>query len=545
MAGALLRSGSLTEFCPLGAVGKPVYSAASQLRAAIRRRAGDETAAVFAIPKQNEQGDIIDWYAPVAGDVIPWSAASAEERSEAQSALQAARTRLAELSRSLLNGDPDGRKSTELQVFGKLLAQATEIPSDDHIYLVQGKPAITFWGFHPLNAPPGYDVISNLDVGGAAVKAPAVAPAAEPTQPAVPLAAEAEEEPRRGWWRWWWLLLPLLLLLFLLLLWIGLRMWGVELPFAPSLTVPVVVEETKTPVSTAERDSVLNHDGSSVIQGSDGSSVDIRGGDRRIVYDSDGVAISGRSDDRSLATGAEASRDGGPGGGPADAIDAAEAGDPVRGADVAEPLEPQTADPAASADETGLPEPLATDEAGQPDPSATDETGLPEPAATDEAGQPEPPEMPDPAATSDQAGQPEPPATSDPGMSQGEDGVPLTIPAQSVRDGDTAFLDGGWQSGTGLQDTSGNPIQLGYTFKGGEGAVTMQRAVGDRQQTCTGPARSAMESGQLVITQGAIQCPDGTTFNAPRVVCTVGAGGRADCEGANEDGTAFPVSITR
>jgi hypothetical protein len=76
MAGALLRSGSLTEFCPLGAVGKPVYSAASQLLAAIRRRAGAETAAVFAIPKQNEQGDIIDWYAPAAGDVVPWSAAS-------------------------------------------------------------------------------------------------------------------------------------------------------------------------------------------------------------------------------------------------------------------------------------------------------------------------------------------------------------------------------------------------------------------------------------------------------------------------------------
>ncbi len=67
MAGALLRSGSLTEFHPLGAVGKPVYSAASQLRAAVRRLYGAEAADLFAIPKRHDQGDVIDWYAPEPG----------------------------------------------------------------------------------------------------------------------------------------------------------------------------------------------------------------------------------------------------------------------------------------------------------------------------------------------------------------------------------------------------------------------------------------------------------------------------------------------
>jgi hypothetical protein len=157
--------------------------------------------------------------------------------------------------------------------------------------------------------------------------------------------------------------------------------------------------------------------------------------------------------------------------------------------------------------------------------------------------------MADPAATSketgDETGQPEAPAMADPMRTPEGESAPLTIPAGSVQDGDTSFLDGGWQSSTGLQDTSGNPIQLGYNFKGGEGSVTMQRAVGDQKQSCTGAAKSAMESGQLVINQGAIRCPDGTTFNAPRVVCKVGAGGRADCEGVNEDGSTFPVSITR
>jgi hypothetical protein len=157
--------------------------------------------------------------------------------------------------------------------------------------------------------------------------------------------------------------------------------------------------------------------------------------------------------------------------------------------------------------------------------------------------------MADPAAppdeTGDETGQPETSAMTDPTPAPEGESAPLTIPDGSVQDGDTSFLDGGWRSSTGLQDTSGNPIQLGYTFKGGEGSVTMQRAVGDQTQSCTGAAKSAMESGQLVINQGAIRCPDGTTFNAPRVVCKVGAGGRADCEGVNEDGSTFPVSITR
>lgn len=529
MAGALLRSGSLTEFCPLGAVGKPVYSAASQLLAAIRRRAGAETAAVFAIPKQNEQGDIIDWYAPVAGEVVPWSAASMDERSRAQNALKAARAKLAELSASLLNEEHDDKKSSERQVFGKLLAQATEIPSDDHIYLVQGRPAITFWGFHPLNAPVGHDVIGNLDVGGGAVNAPPIPTADEgvaAAEPATPLGAE----PRRGWLWWWWL--PLLLLLLLLLLWIGLKMWGVELPFGPSLRLPVVVEEPEAPAApepVAPEERPTGPDGGSVVHGSDRSSVEVHEGDRRIVHDSDGVTVFGGSDGRLPATPAETGEHGGPVAGPGDAPRAAETEGAAHAADGAEPA-PAT-DPAATPEETGQPEAPATDESGVPEaPPVTD------PAATSGEARDE---------SGDETGPPSASAMTDPRRAPEGKSAPLTIPGGSVQDGDTSFLDGGWRSSTGLQDTSGNPIQLGYTFKGGEGSVTMQRAVGDQKQSCTGVAKSAMESSRLVITQGAIKCPDGTTFNAPRVVCKVGAGGRADCEGVNEDGSTFPVSITR
>ena len=55
-AGALLRSGSLTDFQALGAVGTPVYSTAEQLLAAMRRQLGQDVAELFAIPKPNESG---------------------------------------------------------------------------------------------------------------------------------------------------------------------------------------------------------------------------------------------------------------------------------------------------------------------------------------------------------------------------------------------------------------------------------------------------------------------------------------------------------
>ncbi len=59
MTGPLLKSGSLTAFHAVGAVGNPVYLAASQLRAAIARRLGADVADTFAIPQRNEDGDAV------------------------------------------------------------------------------------------------------------------------------------------------------------------------------------------------------------------------------------------------------------------------------------------------------------------------------------------------------------------------------------------------------------------------------------------------------------------------------------------------------
>ena len=90
MAGSLLVSGNPQHYKAIGEGGQPVYAVAFQLREAIRLKAGVTTANCLAIPQSNQHGSMVDWYAPVNGEVVPWSAASSQEREYALSKLDEA-----------------------------------------------------------------------------------------------------------------------------------------------------------------------------------------------------------------------------------------------------------------------------------------------------------------------------------------------------------------------------------------------------------------------------------------------------------------------
>ncbi|WP_223434003.1 MULTISPECIES: SrfA family protein [unclassified Pseudomonas] len=218
MRGALLRSGKSGSFTALGETGQPVYRAALQLREAIRRK-NPEMVDHLAIPQSDELGNQIDWYSGLDGDVIPWSSATEEERVPARRQLEALKTALEELSQRFLGTESGEQQQGDKAVFGKLLKRVIHFPDENFVYLVQGKPVLTFWGFEhagtgnrdPLHclyqAPPAFTLPPVVEA------APVVAPVAAPVVPVV----------ARPWWRrWWWLLLlPFLLLLLWLLL--GLR----------------------------------------------------------------------------------------------------------------------------------------------------------------------------------------------------------------------------------------------------------------------------------------------------------------------------------
>ncbi|KJZ65847.1 SrfA family protein [Pseudomonas fluorescens] len=214
MRGALLRSGKSGSFTALGETGQPVYRAALQLREAIRRK-NPEMVDHLAIPQSDELGNQIDWYSGLDGDVIPWSSATEEERAPARRQLEALKTALEELSQRFLGTDSGEQQQGDKAVFGKLLKRVIHFPDENFVYLVQGKPVLTFWGFEHAGTG-NRDPLHCLYQVPPAFTLPPVVEAAPVVAPVVPVVA-------RPWWRrWWWLLLlPFLLLLLWLLL--GLR----------------------------------------------------------------------------------------------------------------------------------------------------------------------------------------------------------------------------------------------------------------------------------------------------------------------------------
>ncbi|MEQ9885930.1 SrfA family protein [Pectobacterium zantedeschiae] len=219
MAKLFLRSGSLDDFLALGENGQPVYASALQLRETLRLRKQQQIADCLAIPQPNEHGDRIDWYSPVDGKVTSWIAASEEEREKALALLETYQTAVADISQRAQNAEKAGQK-----LFGVLLAKAIQFPGANHVYLVDGKPVLTFWGFVNLDKKSRLDALDCLRPVIKEVEPLFVAPvpvASAPTPPLVdpepepepqpiiqpePVAAAATLPARPPFFRLWWLL---------------------------------------------------------------------------------------------------------------------------------------------------------------------------------------------------------------------------------------------------------------------------------------------------------------------------------------------------
>ena len=156
MAKILLRSGFLDDFQGVGENGQAVFDSALQIRETLRLRK-QPLEACLAIPQLNDDGDRVDWYAPVTGEVMSWAAANEEERRRARRLLESAVASARALSQRCLQSE-----KTAQQLFGALLAKALQFPAANHIYLVDGKPVITFWGFVNLNQSVRDDVLDCL-----------------------------------------------------------------------------------------------------------------------------------------------------------------------------------------------------------------------------------------------------------------------------------------------------------------------------------------------------------------------------------------------
>ena len=498
MAGSLLVSGNPQQYNAIGEGGQPVYSVAFQLREAIRLKAGPETANCLAIPQSNEQGNVIDWYAPQRGSVVPWSAASPEEREHALKLLDIAKNKLdvaaQALEEQVAKSDQSKReKSTVLQLMSKVFI----FPDSDFIFLVNGNPVVTFWGFHAQGASLPLDPFQVL-------------------RPVAPVAVAAVNVPaRRGLAWWWWLLLLLLLLAALLFGLRGCGDGGWLQGYLPGNTSPQTDVAARVPVapptSQPERPVVpLN-------------------------------SVPNRPDPPTLNTPqSEVNRRVVPNG--VTAVPEAVSGNGLTPNGVA--VGPSTPEITSPSPTTGLPE--ITQVRPQAPPSPTPVPAIP--ADTPVVTAPEVTNAPRAATPPDTAANPN--ATtqrSEPNSAgTGQRGNPLQIPDSAASDGSIRFLDGSWTAGAGIQDSvTGRPVRLEYDFSqgNGQGKVTIKR--GDGVQ-CSSPVAPQMQGKNLQMNdRGLAKCSDGSTMALPKVTCVTNSSRQADCQGRSDDGSTFPVSIRR
>lgn len=157
MAKTLLRSGNLDDYQAVGGGGQAVFDSALQIRETLRLRNQQAMVDCLAIPQINDNGDRVDWYSPVEGKAVAWKAAEEEARFRALRYLGSTLENAAALSRKSLQSG-----KTSLQLFGSLLEKAIQFPGENHVFLVDGKPVITFWGFVNLNENPRDDVLDCL-----------------------------------------------------------------------------------------------------------------------------------------------------------------------------------------------------------------------------------------------------------------------------------------------------------------------------------------------------------------------------------------------
>lgn len=190
MAKTLLRSGSLDDFQAVGGGGQTVFHSALQVRETLRLRKQNALVECLAIPQLNDDGDRVDWYSPIDGVATSWKAADETLRTRALHYLEGLQESARTLSKKCLQSD-----KTAQQLFGALLDKSLQFPGENHLFLVDGKPVISFWGFVNLNEGAREDVFDCLRyVEPEPPQAPTIAevPLVEEPEPAVVTFSEAD-----------------------------------------------------------------------------------------------------------------------------------------------------------------------------------------------------------------------------------------------------------------------------------------------------------------------------------------------------------------
>ncbi|CNK20197.1 virulence factor [Yersinia pseudotuberculosis] len=474
MAKSFLRSGSLDDILALGENGQPIYTSALQIREALRLKKQQHIVDCLAIPQINEQGNRIDWYAPFEGKVTSWIAASSTERKAAVKQLAICLASASDISLRAKKSEKAAQ-----QLFGALLAKALQFPDQNHVYLVSGKPVITFWGFvnqdKKMRSDPLDCLRQSTDVVESAIKVESIVKAESTVVPpeirakTVVTPAAVELSPQAD-------IIP-----------------TPQLVAEPEITVGS--ELIKTPVRWLRIGGVLS------------------------IAALIGALVAQFSGNLPGSTAPTAETQSSTAEHMTEQLEPSASHKPQVTADALAPVEPITASvpppimqPLLPLDHAPVP----------PDAKVAAESIVAEPMAVE-------PIAAEPVT---------PPVTR-------ANNNALILPANAVKIGSTAFLNGNWRAIPEIKSSlTGKPPSLRYQIKQGKGSVKITH--GDNVTCRANVTAGLMKSGNLVInSRYRAQCSDGSKYQIPEIVCKQGTTDIADCKGRYDANTTLSMTMTR
>lgn len=486
-AGPLLISEPLQRYRALGLAGDPVWRAAGQLRAAIAQRLSRKHADLLAVPEVDPTGRRIDWYAPFEGQARKLSELDEGERQTILSDVHRLHSEITGLADSM----DEPQRSTAERNFARLLRHALTAPGEDTLYVVDGKPVMTFWGFSADANLPGVFLASPP-----VAPRPNVGPRIMPEAVMASAPAVVAAGTRSAWWQW-------LLLAALLLLLLALLAWLVR-PYLPRLEPWLEAEARDRALSLAVRQPVeLQKARADTLQ-----------------QDNENLRLElARLTD-------EAARRG------ADCAAAVVVPGGVVVADSNAPIERGAAPDAPAA---GPGATMADKDAGKDQPQGKG----PDDKTVDKGNM----KGPDPQGPQDKGG---PDKGNNKNTAAKDEPKPMTVPPEAKQKQDLAFLRGDWRSRTGLATATGErDLRPNYTLDDkGKGKVTFVQKNGT---TCEAPAEARWDGSKLVIEEKANpKCADGKTYARNTVNCEVGQDGVAKCTGSQPgDKRSYNVQFGR
>ena len=531
MANTLLRSGDIKDFKMLGHDGKAAYLVASQIREMFRVKLGRQYSDCLAIPQRNDQGNIVDWYIPFDSeqpdgqyDIIPWTSASEDEQKSALVLLKEFESKVIELGQKLAsNPNLEG----DQLLFSRLIydpkqnvdslepnLMAIRFPSNQFVYIVNGKPVITFWGFVNPQTPQATSPFYCLEAfRKAAPKVVATAPVQEPVIV------------KKPWWKRWWIwllgLLPLLLLLLLAIFWLKGCSWNPSISIDPQISLDGKVDIPVPTVVNDKEDKQEKKEPEPEIKEVNNKPVTIVNGvvpNGKVAVDPtlpvNGIATNPAVVDNSAAIA--------PDQGTANNVNPDGVTDQPQ-------LTPPLDDKGNNGEQGEQGNQVDKDDKGS-NANPSDDKNAQVPSTPDLDGKPEVTN-----SNSEQDNQ------ANANANQANN---LALPADVLKKGSTNFLNGQWSVGAGIQDkATGKPLQLSYNFNQGNGEVTVTRSDGVK---CVGNVGSGIQNANLNITGNTEAiCSDNTKYQLPKIQCKSGKNNQADCQGIYDNGTSFPITMKK